>query len=110
MISSPDGEANIDVIALNATQRLVDTDIGQVSIGILKDRIDKNIRIMGEDVMNDGRIRIDWRVESTGEAGYSFFWVNGNVMYILTYRYTSDHEALNRSLLVNIGDSLNLPD
>jgi hypothetical protein len=31
-------------------------------------------------------------------------------MYILTYRYTNDHAGLYRSLLFNIGDSLNFID
>ncbi len=109
-ISSPDGEANIDVIALDATQRLADTDIGQVSIAILKERIADDLRITSDNVLMDGRIRIDWVVDRTGEAGYTFFWVNGNILYILTYRYTDDHAGLYHNLLIDIGDSLNFPD
>ncbi|MBM3137149.1 MAG: hypothetical protein FJZ98_03055 [Chloroflexi bacterium] len=110
VISSPDGEANIEIIALDAAQRLANTDIGQVSIAVLKERINRNLKIVGEDVMFDGRIRIDWRVDSTGEAGSSFLWVNGRVMYILTYRYTDDHVSLYRGLLDKIGNSLNFID
>jgi hypothetical protein len=110
VISSPDGEANIEITALDAARRLANTDIGQVSIAILKERISRNLKIVGEDVLLDGRIRIDWRVDNTGEAGSTFFWVNGKLMYILTYRYTNDHAGLYRSLLFNIGDSLNFID
>ena len=110
VISSPDGEANVEIIALDAARRLANTDIGQVSIAILKERVNRDLRIVGEDVLLDGRIRIDWRVDNTGEAGSTFFWINGKVMYILTYRYTDDHEGLYRNLLVNIGDSLNFTD
>lgn len=110
VISSPDAEANIEIITLDASQRLANTDIGQASIAILKDRISRNLKIVGEDVLPDGRIRIDWRVENTGEAGSTFFWVNGQVMYILTYRYTDDHAGLYQGLLANIGNSLNFTD
>jgi hypothetical protein len=108
VISSPDGEANIEIIMLNAGQRLANTDIGQASIAILKERISRNLKIIGEDVLQDGRIRVDWRVDNTGEAGYTFFWVNGNVMVILTYRYTDDHTGLYRGLLDTIGNSFRL--
>ena len=109
-ISSPDGEANIDIIVLDATQRLIDADIGQISIGILKERISKDLRVLADDVLLDGRIRVDWQVDKTGEGGYTFFWLNGNDLIILTYRHTSDHKGLYQDLLFNIGDSLNFPE
>jgi len=109
-ISSPDDEAHIDVIALDAVQRLANTDIGQASIAILKEQINEDLRIIADDVLLDGRIRIDWQVDATDEIGYTFFWVNGKVMYILTYRYYTDHESLYRSLVTGIGDSLDFPE
>ena len=108
MISSPDGEANIDIIALDAGQRLAGTDIGQVSTAILKESIDEDLRTISGDVQDDGRISINWTVDNTGESGFSYFWVKGNVMYILTFRYTEDHEGLYRGLLAEINNSFSL--
>jgi hypothetical protein len=108
MISSPDGEANIDIIALDATERLAGTDIGQASTAILKESIDEDLRTISGDVQDDGRISIMWSVERTGESGSSYFWVRGNVMYILTYRYTSDHAGLYRGLLAEINNTFSM--
>ncbi len=108
LISSPDSEANIDVIALDAAQRLADTDIGQASTAILKESIDKDLETLSGDVQDDGRITINWAVERTGESGSSYFWVRGNMMYILTFRTTDDHAGLYRGLLSELNNSFSL--
>lgn len=107
-IASPDDEAHVDVIVLDGSQRLANLDIGQASIAILKERINPDLRIIGDDVLADGRIRVDWIVDQSGESGYSFFWLDGSWLYLVTYWHTGEHAGLYQRLLFEIGDSFNL--
>lgn len=105
-ISSPDDEAHIDVIVLDGARRIGDLDIGQASISVLKERFDKDLSIVADDVLLDGRIQVDWVIDRTGDSGTTFFWLKENDLYILTYWSTEDHPGIYKPLLFGIGDSL----
>lgn len=90
---------------MNAQSLLAQKDIGQISIGLINERFGPEIRFLSDVVMGEGRIRTDWRNEKTRTNGYTFFWLNGYELNILTFRYTDEHPGTYQDVLTGIGNS-----
>jgi hypothetical protein len=104
-IASPDNEAGVEIITLNAQALLAQMDIGQITNGLIKEHFGSDMRFLNDEVLEDGRIRIDWRNEKTKTNGYTFFWLNGNELNILTFRYTDEHPGTYQDVLTGINNS-----
>jgi len=90
-ITSPDGEAMVQVILVEAQELLDDTDIGQVTINMLRDLEGEDLVLLGNALMNDGRLRIDWEVKSKNLLGRTYFWLEGSELNVLTFKRTNAH-------------------
>lgn len=105
---APDGQAAVEVVAYDGSEDLKTKDVGQISIPILKQLEDQNLRIRSTDLLNDGRIRVNWQIDAKGMRGYSFFWQDEkNVVYILTLKYADKYAGTYKEVNDNIGDSFN---
>ena len=104
-IASPDNEAGAEMITINAQELLAKTDIGQISIGLIKERFGADLGFLNDEVLEDGRIRTDWKNEKTKISGFSFFWLNGYELNILTFRFTDEHPGIYQDVLKGISNS-----
>ncbi|MDP2966692.1 MAG: hypothetical protein Q8N39_11770 [Pelolinea sp.] len=104
-IASPDKEASAEIITLNAQALLAQKDIGQISIGLMKERYGADLSIIADEVLEDGRVRTDWENSKTGTSGYTFFWLNGSELNIFTLNYTDKHPETYQDVINGIGNS-----
>jgi hypothetical protein len=102
---SPDGEAAVEVMVYDAAEALLNTDIGQISIPLMKAQDGEDMRIRANDVLNDGRIRVDWQIDKESLHAFSFFWQDNTTVYILTLKYTDEHSGTYEETLRKVGDS-----
>ena len=107
-ISAPDGQASVEIVAYDGEEDLKTLDIGQVAIGIIKDLDGRDLRSRDASPLNDGRIRLDWQIDSKDMSGFSFFWQDNNIVYILTFKYYNQSSGVYQNVLYTIGDSFNL--
>lgn len=108
--SAPDGQAAVHITAFDGTQDLKSLDVGQVSIPVVKQMESQDLRITSTDLLNDGRIRINWEVDADGMRGFSFFWQENNIVYILTLKYADQYSGTFKEVMDNIGDSFRFPE
>lgn len=109
MVVSPDGNAGVTIVAYNAGEELKNKDVGQVSIPIIKELEDQELRIRSTDLLNDGRIRVNWQIDGKGIQGYSFFWQDQSIVYIFTLKYADKYAGTYKEVMDNIGDSFRFP-
>lgn len=107
VISAPDEQAAVEVVAYDGTEELLSVDIGQIAEPIIKDMEGANLRFRDHNLLNDGRIRADWTVDSLGMRGFSFFWQDSSIVYILTFRYDEVESGFYQRVVYGIGDSFN---
>jgi hypothetical protein len=107
VILAPDEQAAVEVVAYDGTEELLSVDIGQIAEPIIKDLEGDALRFREHSLLNDGRIRADWTVDSQGMRGFSFFWQDGSIVYILTFRYNEADHAFYQRVVYGIGDSFN---
>lgn len=107
-VASPDQEAAVEMIILNDQELLAQKDIGQISIGLIKELHGQEMRSLSDSVLDDGRIRVDWVNNKTGMNGYTFFWMNKSELNILTFRYSDAHPAAYQDALIEIVNSFGL--
>ncbi len=104
--ASPDEEAWVEMIILNDAELMAQKDIGQITIGLLKEKYGNDLRFLSDEVLEDGRIRTDWKNNRTKTSGFTYFWLNGSELNILTLGQTNDHPEAYQNLLEQIGSSL----
>lgn len=104
-VRSPDQQSEMQIAIYAAEEVLTPQNIGQTAIGLSKDLIVNDLRINATDVLRDGRIRLDWTSNSTGQTGFSFFWLNGTDLYLLTFMQDNRHPEVYQRMLYKIGDS-----
>lgn len=104
-VVSPDGQAAVEVLAYDAADELKSTDIGQISTPLMKALDGENMRIRANEVLTDGRIRIDWQIDEESVRAFSFFWQDDTTVYILTFKYTDEHSGTYEETLRKVGDS-----
>ena len=104
-IASPDKKASAEIIILNSQALLAQKDIGQISIGLMKERYGVDLRILSDKVLEDGRIRTDWENKKTGTSGYTIFWLNGSELNILTLKFTDEYPETYREVIDGINSS-----
>ncbi|NPV41404.1 MAG: hypothetical protein HPY72_08705 [Anaerolineae bacterium] len=109
MVVSPDGNAGVTIVAYNAGEELKNKDVGQVSIPIIKELEDQELHIRSTDLLNDGRIRVNWQIDGKGIQGYSFFWQDQSIVYIFTLKYADKYAGTYKEVMDNIGDSFRFP-
>ena len=102
---SPDEEAAVEVLVYDAAEELLNTDIGQISTPLMKALDGEDMRIRANDVLPDGRIRIDWQIDKESVRAFTFFWQDDTTVYILTFRYTDEHSGTYEETLRKVGDS-----
>jgi hypothetical protein len=103
-----DGQAGVEIVAYDGTQDLKTLDVVQIATPILKELEDKNLRTRSNDVLNDGRIRLNWQIDAKAVQGYSFIWKDANnIIYIMTLRYANKYAGTYKEVIDNIGDSFN---
>jgi hypothetical protein len=107
-ISSPDQQAEMQTAIYEAEEELTSKNIGQTANGLLKDLIAYDLRINASDVLQDGRIRLNWTSNSIGQTGFSFFWRHGTDLYLLTFMRDNKHPEIYQRVLSTIGDSLSV--
>ena len=105
VIESPDGQAAVQIAAYDGTEDLLTVDIGQISIPIIKELNGEDIRIRANEVLNDSRIRTDWQIDAEGVYGFSFFWQDESIVYVLTLRYSDEKTGAYQTMAYIIGDS-----
>ena len=104
-IVSPDGSAEVQVVIYSADEAINSQNIGQTANALLKDLIADDIVFTKDDVLYDGRIRLDWTSRSTGMTGFSFFWLNGEELYLLTFMQDNQHSGIYQRTNYRIGDT-----
>jgi hypothetical protein len=104
-VVSPDGQAAVEVLAYDAADELTSTDIGQISTPLMKALDGEDMRIRANEVLTDGRIRIDWQIDEESVRAFSFFWQDDTTVYILTFKYTDEHSGTYEETLRKVGDS-----
>ncbi|MDK2980249.1 MAG: hypothetical protein PWQ55_596 [Chloroflexota bacterium] len=109
-VLSPDGQAAVEVLVYEAGQDLLNTDIGQVSIPLMKALDGEDLRIRANDVLLDGRIRVDWQIDNQDVYAFTFFWQKDTTVYILTFKYADEHSAAYQETLRRVGDSFAFVD
>jgi hypothetical protein len=102
---SPDGQAAVEVLVYDATDELENVDIGQISIPLMKAQDGEDMRIRANEVLPDGRIRIDWQIDKQALHGFSFFWQDNSIVYILTFKYTDKNSGTYEDTVRRVGDS-----
>ena len=107
-ILAPDGNAAVEIIAYDGMEDLKTLDIGQISTGIIKDLDGQDLRTRDAKPLNDGRIRMDWQIDPKDMIGFSFFWQDNSIVYIMTLKYYSQNSGIYQNIMYNIGDSFNL--
>ena len=105
VIESPDGQAQVQIAVYDGTVELQTIDIGQIAIPIMKELNGDDIRIRANDVLTDSRIRTDWQVDAESMYGFSFFWQDQSIVYVLTFRYTDKQTGAYQTMAYIIGDS-----
>jgi len=106
---APDGQAGVTIAVYNGTEDLKTLDVGQISIPIIKELESEDLRILSTDLLNDGRIRINWQIDAEGINGYSFFWQDQSIVYIFTLKYADKYAGTYKEVIDNIGDSFRFP-
>lgn len=104
-ITSPDNEASAEIIILNDQALFEQKDIGQISIGLIKERYGADLTILTNELLEDGRIRTDWENRKTGMSGYTIFWMNASELNILTLKYTDEHPDTYQDVNNGMGSS-----
>lgn len=104
-IFSPDKQAEVQTAIFASEKVLTPDDIGQTAIGLMKELIAADLRITQNDVLRDGRIRLDWISKSTGKTGFTFFWLHGTDLYLLSLIHDNQHAEVYERMLYAIGDS-----
>ncbi|MDO9546802.1 MAG: hypothetical protein Q7J07_08665 [Pelolinea sp.] len=104
-VFSPDNQAEVQTAIFASEKVLTPDDIGQTAIGLMKELVATDIRITQSDVLQDGRIRLDWVSNSTGKSGFTFFWLNGTDLYLLTFMQDNQHSEIYQRMLYAIGDT-----
>jgi hypothetical protein len=102
IIDSPDGQATVEIISYPDESG---QDIGITAIGMMKELDGQNIRIRANEVLRDGRVRSDWQNDSDGTRGFSFFWQDNSVVYVLTFKYRDEDTGAYQQVSYNIGDT-----
>lgn len=102
---SPDEQTAVEVIAYDAQADLQSKDIGQISIPIMKALDGEDMRIRANEVLPDGRIRVDWQIDKEAIYGFSFFWLDDNTAYILTFKYADENSGTYEDTIRRVGDS-----
>ena len=95
----------MQVIHLDAADLLADSDVGQITIGMLRELEGEDLRVVGDAFLNDGRILIEWHTQSSGLMGSTYFWLRGTELNVLTLKHTSEHIVVYRSRLAEIAES-----
>ena len=108
-VVSPDGKAGVSIVAYNAGEELKNKDVGQVSTPIIKELEGQELRVRSTDLLNDGRIRVNWQIDNQGIQGYSFFWQDQSIVYIFTLKYPDQYAGTYKEVMDNIGDSFRFP-
>lgn len=104
-VVSPDEQAAVEVLVYDAADELKSVDIGQVAIPLMKALDGEDMRIRANEVLPDGRIRIDWQIDKEALRGFSFFWQDNSTVYILTFKYSDKNSAAYEDTVRRMGDS-----
>ncbi len=110
VIESPDGQSAVQIVTYDGTEELKTIDIGQISIPIIKELNGDDVRIRANEVLQDSRIRTDWQIDAESIYGFSFFWQDESIVYILTFKYTDKDTGAYQNVVNRIGDSFIFSD
>ena len=106
-VLSPDEQGAVEVLVYDAADELQSTDIGQISIPLMKALDGEDMRIRANEVLPDGRIRVDWQIDKEALRGFSFLWQNDSIVYILTFKYSDENSGTYEDTVRRVGDSFN---
>lgn len=104
-VRSPDEQAAVEVLVYDAADELESKDIGQISVPLMKAQDGEDMRIRANEVLLDGRIRVDWQIDKEAVYGFTFFWQDDTVVYILTFKYSDEKTGTYGDTLRRVGDS-----
>jgi len=104
-IQSPDGLASMRTIIYSSESELTPDNIGQTAIGLLREIIAEDMVFTGDQVLPDGRIRLNWVSAATNTSGFSFFWLNEFDLYLLSFIHDIEKEGICQQANYQIGDS-----
>ncbi len=105
---SPDGQAAVEIVAYDGKEELQNVDIGQISYRIIKQLYSNNMHIHDPQLLNDGRIRVDWEIGEKSIRGFSFFWQDKSIVYILSFKYSDQYSGTYQNVIYRVGDSFKL--
>lgn len=110
VIESPDGQSAVQIVAYDGTEDLKTVDIGQISIPIIKELNGDDVRIRANEVLFDSRIRTDWQIDAKSVYGFTFFWQDESIVYILTLKYSDKETGAYQNVVNRMGDTFIFTD
>jgi hypothetical protein len=105
-LAAPDGLASFEIFIHSSQESLTPENIGQTAIGILREFVAKDMSFTDNQLLPDGRIRLDWVSSETDSSGFAFFWLEEFELYVICFSQDDIREGIYRQANYQIGDSL----
>lgn len=105
VLSAPDGLASFQIFIHSSQEALTPENIGQTAIGILREFVAADMAFIDNQLLPDGRIRMDWISSDSDSSGFAFFWLEKFELYVICFSQRDIREGIYRQANYQIGDS-----
>lgn len=105
VLEAPDGLAFFRVLIHQPSEPLTPSNVGQTAIALLREVIAEDMAFTNDQILPDGRIRLNWTASSIVSRGFSFFWLEGYDLYVISFWQDNSKEGIYQQANFQIGDS-----
>lgn len=104
-MTSPDGNAFVQVMTNRVGYALDNVLKGQVTLDYMKRLYGKDLRVASDVTLKDGREKLEWWSEENKTSGTTFFDMDKKHLYFFTVGYRDAFEGDYAPLLTDVVDS-----
>ena len=110
ILEAPDGLASFRVLIHKPSEPLTPENVGQTATVLLRENIAEDMAFTYDQILPDGRIRLDWTSSSISSRGFSFFWLEKFDLYVISFWQDNSKEGIYQQANYQIGDSFKFLD
>ena len=104
-VTSPDGNAFVQVLANRVDNSMDKVMKSQVTLDYMKRLYGKDLRVATDVTLDDGREKLEWWSDSNETSGTTYFNIVNKYLYFYTVGYKDAFEDDYASMLKEVADS-----
>ncbi len=109
LFTSPDGQANIQVLVFSAGRQVGVDDLKDVALQLLKQHVQPDLQLADTQLQASGSLRLTWVSPSTQSTGTTFADIRGSNVILLSSSYVEEDRQIFEGLLNFMISSYKLP-